>query len=222
MFCSGSMRFMNNAVLIIGGTAPSYESITNDIASSYICAADSGFDTCLAWNVIPNLVLGDMDSVMHSDKLSICNEILRFPRNKDYTDTELGINILYERGYNHITIIGGGGGRIDHLFALLYLFFRISNAPFQWITNNERIILVKRSITCRLPHHSLVSVFPGPRGASSMTSTGLQWPLTNVQFAPGFFGISNIAIDDSISITTNDESLIAILPLEAVLLEYKA
>ncbi len=202
--------------------APSYESITNDIASSYICAADSGFDTCLAWNLLPDLVVGDMDSVMHRDKLNICKEILQFPRDKDYTDTELGINILYERGYNHITIIGGGGGRIDHLFALLYLFFRTSNTPVQWITDKERIVLVKNSITCKLPRYSLVSVFPGPSGASAMNSTGLKWPLNSVQFMPGFFGISNIALDDNITITTNNQPVIVIVPLEAVLIDYKA
>lgn len=212
---------MNSAVLIIGGTAPLYESITNDIACSYICAADSGFDTCLAWNLIPDLVLGDMDSLTQTDKLAICKEILRFPREKDYTDTELGINILYERGYQQISIIGGGGGRIDHLFALLYLFFRTSNAPFQWITDKERIYLVTRMITCKLPRHSLVSVFPGPSGASSMQSTGLQWPLQKVQFAPGFFGISNIALDDTVSIATNENPVIVIMPIEASLIEYK-
>jgi len=212
---------MNNAVLVIGGTAPSFESIKNDIDSSYICAADSGFDTCLAWNLVPDLVVGDMDSVVHADRLSSSKEVLRFPRDKDYTDTELGINILYERGYNQITIIGGGGGRIDHIFALLYLFYRTSNTPFQWITDKERIVLVKHSVICKVPCHSLVSVFPDPRGASNMQSTGLKWPLNDIQLAPGYLGISNYALDDTVSITTNQTPVIVVLPIEAVLLEYK-
>mgnify|MGYP005843702553 CR=1 FL=1 len=209
---------MNKASLIIGGHAPSYLAIANDIASTYLCAADSGFDTCLQWNILPDLAVGDMDSLIHTKELTMCREILRFPKNKDYTDTELGINILYERGYDNITIIGGGGGRLDHTIALLYLFFRNNNTPYQWITENERILLVTTSLNCRVPIQSIISIFPGPHGASSMKSSGLKWPLEHVQFKPGYFGISNVAQQETVTIETLEEPLIVILPIDAVIL----
>ena len=209
---------MNNALLVTGGLAPPVSMLQKELQSaSCVCAADSGFDTCLSWNLIPDIALGDMDSVEHSKELSQCREVLRFPRDKDYTDTELGINLLRERGFDTITVAGGGGGRADHIFALLYLFFR-TQAPEQWITDKERILHLPRAMRFSVPLGACVSVFPGPYGSTGMSSKGLRWPLDGLVWKNSDFGISNVAVSEEIMIDPGKYPLIAVLPLETVIM----
>jgi len=48
-------------------------------------------------------------------------EILKFPAEKDMTDTELAVNTAIDRGYKNIVIIGGTGTRLDHTLSNIFL-----------------------------------------------------------------------------------------------------
>ena len=93
------------------------------------------------WGICPGLYIGDMDSVEdHAglQDLPVENRIIH-PVDKDYTDTELALKFLEERDYRDIVLIGGGGGRIDHLLANRALFSR-DGRPLEWYTADEHII----------------------------------------------------------------------------------
>jgi len=102
-----------------------------------IVAADSGLLLAEKAGFIPDWIIGDMDSV-DTERLAAYapEKILRFPRDKDYTDTELAFSLLREKGCGPVWIIGGGGGRIDHLFGIRSLFER-DYPPERWLTATE-------------------------------------------------------------------------------------
>ncbi len=96
--------------------------------NAYIIAADSGCAQVEALNsagfeICPHLLLGDMDSFRKesAEKAFPKAEFLHFPPEKDYTDTQLALEVAKEKGYADIEIIGGTGGRVDHLMANLVL-----------------------------------------------------------------------------------------------------
>jgi thiamine pyrophosphokinase len=145
--------------------------------------------------------------------------VMRYPADKDYTDTELAFSLAFEKGCGEIWIIGGGGGRIDHLFGIRCLFER-DFFPRRWITGAEDIFCVDAAVcgsfSGSIGRGSVVSVFPLGEGPWKAGSNGLKWPLDDVCWSRGFFGLSNAAVDDNFSITAEAGRFMVILPLSAM------
>ena len=182
-----------HGLLVIGGVGPSADVLREKARSmDLIVAADSGLDLAVSAGLTPNLVVGDMDSLSDASLLDRYppQNVLRFPTDKDETDTEIGLRVMRERGCTDITVAGGGGGRIDHLLGIAALFEREA-PPSAWLTDREEIFLVEKEREFEGWEGSTVSVFPVGASASHMSSAGLQWPLDGLEFRRGFAGISN-------------------------------
>lgn len=210
------------ALLVAGGEAPPRERLASRFDSfGLICAADSGLDTLAAWGIAPGLIVGDMDSISDPRLLEAypAAEILRAPRDKDDTDTELGLRALAERGATRIVLAGGGGGRLDHLLAIRALFERGSRGqrprPAEWHTANEALYLVENGATLDLEAApgSTVSVFPLAEGSSGMRSAGLRWPLAGLAWGSGGFGVSNEAPSGCFSVSAGAGDILVVLDL---------
>jgi thiamine pyrophosphokinase len=72
---------------------------------------------------------------------------------------------------------------------------------------------VTGAVSREVPPGSLVSVFPLGAGPWKAESRGLRWPLNDLPWAPGFFGISNIAGEGLFSINVTAGRFLLILPL---------
>ena len=88
-------------------------------AGDLIIAADSGYHNAKALGVQPTVLLGDMDSIGNTDEIPEMVEVLRVPAEKDFTDTQMAVDVAIERGAEEIVIIGGLDGRLDHALANL-------------------------------------------------------------------------------------------------------
>ncbi len=109
---------MKKFVVIIGGECK-VSGIPRDIFdSAFIIAADSGYDTAKKLGVTPHLLVGDMDSI---SEVPSDVEIYRVKAEKDDTDTMLAISIAKSRGADEIILVGGGGGRLDHLLSNIFM-----------------------------------------------------------------------------------------------------
>lgn len=176
-----------------------------------MAAADAGLENALGVGAEPDLVVGDMDSLSDLALLGRfpADRVMRFPRDKDETDTEIGFRLLGERGCDEITIAGGGGGRIDHLLAVAGLFEREA-PPRAWLTDREEIHLVQGAAFFSGWRGSTVSVFPLGEVASELSSRGLRWPLDGLRMRRGWAGISNVATADQVRITVGHGRLLVI------------
>jgi thiamine pyrophosphokinase len=120
-------------------------------------------------------------------------------------DTEIALNLLWDKGCDEVTLAGGGGGRLDHLLALRALFDR-PRAPRRWVTDTEdtRCVEAGETLTLHPPSGARVSVLPAATGPWSATSQGLKWPLNNISIDNGWVGISNIAVSTEVVFTAID------------------
>lgn len=205
------------ALLAIGGQGPERAALEPLLPGfGFVCAADSGLDLLSRWALAPDLIVGDMDSVSSPALIASYPgaEVLRFPRDKDESDTELGLRLLFERGYREVSIAGGGGGRIDHLFAIRALFERPGLRPLAWFTDAAAIRLVRAGERLEFPAEpgSLVSVFPLASGAEGMESGGLKWPLAGLVWTAGGFGLSNEATDGDFWVRAGRGELLVVTP----------
>ena len=87
-----------------------------------VIAADGGWRICREEGIVPDLLLGDFDS-LHT--VPDFGHIRRVPVEKDDTDMMLAIKEGLARGETDFRLYGGVGGRTDHTIAnlqgLLYL-----------------------------------------------------------------------------------------------------
>jgi thiamine pyrophosphokinase len=184
-----------------------------------IAAADSGLLAAEAAGLRPDWVLGDMDSLGAAglERLEAYppERVLRYEAAKDYTDTELALRLLYDKGCDETWLVGGGGGRLDHLLAIRSLFER-QRCPTRWLTAAEdvRFLEAPGELTVSGAAASLVSVFPLGQGPWDVESEGLRWPLAGLPWDRGFFGISNTA-DRDFTVRAKKGRFLVILPLGA-------
>ena len=87
-------------------------------ADDLTIAADSGYHTAKTLGERIDLLLGDFDSIGQIPRDGDF-EIRQVPAEKDYTDTQLAVEIAIERGADEIIIIGGLSGRLDHTLSTL-------------------------------------------------------------------------------------------------------
>jgi len=183
--------------VITGGEGPAPKALREIAAQAdLLTAADSGLVAAEEAGLSLDWVLGDMDSLDDPARLAKYpgERVIRYPREKDFTDTELAIALLREKGCDEIWLAGGGGGRTDHLFAIFSLFER-AEPPDRWFTANEEIRCLRegRALEAALPSGSLVSVFPLGAGPWAAESSCLKWPLDGIAWERGGLGLSNVA-----------------------------
>ncbi|MDR1899637.1 MAG: thiamine diphosphokinase [Treponema sp.] len=182
--------------------------------AALVAAADSGLAAAEDAGLRPDWIVGDMDSLeeLPGGLLRLAayppDRVRRCRRDKDLTDTELALELLWEQGCGDTWIVGGGGGRLDHLLALRALFER-DRFPRRWITAAEdiRCVAAPAVLTAGaaggpsvLPPGTLVSVFPLGEGPWRAESAGLRWPLDDLAWHRGFAGVSNEAETGEFSI----------------------
>ena len=109
-----------HALIFIGGDAPQPSLRDRLPDAALVIAADSGWAYATAFGFTPDLLVGDMDSIQ-PEHLAAARasdtEIIEHSADKDFTDTELALQLARKFDYRHIHLVSGGGDRFDHLLA---------------------------------------------------------------------------------------------------------
>lgn len=161
-------------------------------------AVDSGTSYCLERKLTPDFVVGDFDSI---DKKTLKKletkgiPILRFPEEKDQTDTEIAVQIAIEKGATKISILAGiAGDRIDHMLAnvLLPIQYKV---PIYYVDGNTKLWLAKGPGTQKINgrKNDLLSLTPLSKTVRNINTSGLKYSLKNgTLFLGKTRGISNV------------------------------
>ena len=209
-------------IAFIGGEGPA-EDVCGRLAGAadLVAAADSGLLAAGKAGIRPDWIVGDMDSLGDPALLDAYppERVIRYPHEKDFTDTELALKLLWEQGCDEVWLFGGGGGRTDHLLAIRSLFER-EPSPDRWITKAEDIRRLRRGERLIFPGTGRegeaikgISVFPLGTGPWKAGSRGLKWPLDRLVWDRGFFGISNEAPAGSFSVSAVRGDFLVLAPL---------
>jgi thiamine pyrophosphokinase len=202
-------------IAITGGEGPRSEALKKLAKlADMIIAADSGLAACEEAGIAPDWIVGDMDSLDDLKRLEKYppERVVRHRSDKDFSDTELALSLLWEKGCGEVWLAGGGGGRTDHLLAIRSLFER-QRAPDRWFTAGEEIFRLKEGQTrcVEATIGGVVSVFVLGAGPWQAESNGLKWPLNNIVWESGGFSLSNVVQEAPFEIKSRKGNFLVIV-----------
>ena len=212
-----------HALIVAAGDAPERAALDRSWPGwsdgvELVVAADAGADTAERLGIRPDLVVGDFDSIAPGglDRLRAAGIPVEItPADKDESDTELAIRAALARGAGSLTIIGGLGGRPDHLIANLELLAlsELADLPVQMVDDRTRVSLIQgpgaRDLAGRIGDH--VSLLPLGPGVEGVTTAGLAWPLNDEALPLGpARGLSNVRTTPVARVTVRAGLLFAV------------
>lgn len=180
----------------------------------FIICADNSFPAAISQGVTPHLIIGDFDT---GAPISFPEgtEIMRFPVEKDDSDTMLCVKEAARRGFTEITVAGGLSGRLDHTFANLQtLAYGASIGLDITVTDGENEALLLRPGKKIFPKKEgfSLSVFSYGEKASGISVRGVKYPLENGELTNLFpLGLSNEIIADEAEISFKSGFLLIII-----------
>lgn len=183
-----------------------------------IIAADGGANHCDLLGIKPDVLLGDLDSILPEILESYKTEgtvINHHPKRKDATDLELAFDLAVEKGSRSVWLVGALGGRWDMSLANIML---AASDKYKHLT----ISLLGRDCSMQVLHpgtHTIigepgqkVSIVPLKGDAQGITLSGFEYPLKNrsVPFGSSI-GVSNIMEKDQGTVQFTQGVLLCVL-----------
>ena len=184
--------------------------------SDTILAADGGARLALALGLVPQVILGDLDSLTEVEARVLEDmgvHILRYPVAKDKTDLELALNHAIQADYSPIIVMGGYTGRIDQTIANLTLLsspeaIHAGARLDDGIT--ESFFIASSGIIYGQPG-DLISLIPWGLPAEGILTDGLAYPLNRETLFPcRARGISNQMLGHTASVHVEKGLLLCI------------
>lgn len=198
----------DTAVALIGAGAvlPQDIDAITEIAPILV-AADGGAGSALAHGHIPDLVIGDLDSLPEIATEKLSSEKLIHIGEQDTTDFE---KCLARIDAPLILALGFTGLRLDHELAVMSALVRHPEKRCLLVGSHDVVFHAPRALTLDLEIGSRLSLFP--MAVLHGQSEGLQWPIDGIRFAPdGRVGTSN-AVTGPVRLTFDGNGMLVLLP----------
>jgi thiamine pyrophosphokinase len=222
------MAEINKALIVTNGYIKdpglTYKRITKfyDFGeNTLIIAADGGAKNCINLRLMPDIVIGDMDSINIGiiEKLNIGQKAIKFVSSsteKDESDTQLAVNYAAGRGIKNILIVGAVGDRIDHSLANLFLLasplYEALNIKI--LADSYEIFTANKSLDIDGEAGKILSIFSLTPCTFFIKTSGLKYKLKNEKlfFSP-VRGLSNIFLGNKAKLDIKEGKLLLIKEL---------
>lgn len=211
-------RGRRTAVIIAGGRLRPSTAVRALVSGAgLLICADGGLRHARTIGRVPDLVIGDFDSVsagLLAWARRGCARVRHYPVAKDKTDTELALDAAAARRIRDVDLLGMMGGRPDHELANVLLLVAARRRGIRArIHDGRRLLFLVQS----------EEVIPGTRGdvlsllalseaAGGVTTTGLRFPLARGRLDVGSsLGISNVIDSPPARVAVKRGTVLAIL-----------
>ncbi len=185
-------------------------------AGDFVVAADAGYLCCNKHGIIPDLVVGDFDSMRIEELDGAACEHVQLPCAKDDTDTLAAIRAGLEQGCCEFHIYGGISTDMAHSFANFQClnFLEEHNAHGFLHTEGQVAQLVYAGSELQFEDeiNKRLSIFSLGQRACKVSLRGTKWTLDNATLSEAFpVGVSNVIIEKSAKLSVHEGKLLCIL-----------
>ena len=190
------------AVIVAGGDAD-ISQIRKELSTveyELLIAADSGADYIIEAGYMPDVVVGDLDSI-RSKKAALSSEIKTYPSEKDFTNTEAAFDYAFKSGADDILIYGACGRRLDHFMGNLSLLIKADKLGIGCMLKDTyniiRLISGDTTISKAYAFGDYVSLIPIDDNVI-LSLEGFKYPLKNYHLTrDNALGVSNEITSDT-------------------------
>ena len=179
---------MKKCLILANGTPPKKSVINYLIRKGYdtLYCADGGANSAYKLKVIPDFIIGDLDSIKsdvkkyYSDK----SKIIKYSRQSD-TDVEKCLKHVIGKGFRDAILIGGTGDRLDHSFCNLGIVLKFFDKIKIKVVHQSSVLeALKGEVKLNTIPDETISLYGFDR-KTKITSKGLKYPLKNISLPFG-------------------------------------
>lgn len=201
--------------------AAEFDRLLAPVEGSYIIAADGGLRHLEKLGLIPNVIIGDFDSLEYVPQGA---EV--YPVEKDDTDSMLAVKLGLQKGFRDFILYGTlDGPRLDHTVAnyqlLKYLTEHSARGVLVGLTFCATVV-ENGEIHFGPNHAGDISVFCIGPEAKGVSIRGLFYELEKGTLSSGFpLGVSNHFTEKEASVSVEQGALLVLWRREAGLPEFR-
>ena len=181
-----------------------------------VVAVDGGFAHLEAIGRVPDLALGDFDSLGYvPDGV----EVIQHPSHKDKSDLEIAFDYTEEHAFDRVLVYGATGGRLDHTMANLQMAagFAERGMEVAFIALDYAVCIVVGPQRFELPRvdRGTVSVFSARDKAFGVKEQGMEYPLDVPELTNRTtWGLSNELVGSPASVSVEEGTLYVFCPIQ--------
>lgn len=187
-------------------------------AGDLLVAADGGYRLCEAAGFVPDLLIGDFDSLgADAAAHAHAGETVVLPCAKDDTDTMAAVRAGLARGYGRFELHAALGGDVGHELANLQVlsFIRAHGAQGCLHGHGQTVFLVlPEDGACELSaaEGTRVSVLAFAGDARGVRERGLRWELSDATLSASYpLGVSNEALGGTFEVSVRFGRLLVVV-----------
>ncbi|HZK43726.1 MAG TPA: thiamine diphosphokinase [Syntrophomonadaceae bacterium] len=188
-------------LILANGDYGDLEKYSKDIMKAdVVLCADGGANYAYLLNIVPDYIIGDMDSINSKVKDFFLEKEVgfkKFPKKKDFTDIQLVVSLAEDLGANRILFLGTQGKRLDHTLSSIYssMGASINAKEVTHYSPDCTVHIVSNHLKLAGNIGDIVSVLALTDEVNGLSHWGLEYPLDNVQLQKSNpYAISNILI----------------------------
>jgi len=205
------------AVIFANGDASDPDIVRHWTAQAdLIIAADGGTRHALSAGVLPQVVIGDLDSLADADRERLDRSGVQpivYPTHKDHTDLELAVRYARGQQATEIIIFGALGGRWDQSLANVMLLAapELAQVPVRLVDHALSIQVIRDRAEIAGRVGDTLSLIALSGDAHGVTIEGCEYPLHEAALPLGAtLGISNVFAQPAAKITVRQGLILAL------------
>lgn len=203
---------MKKALLFINGTPP--ENFPDLEQYTLIACTDGAFHY-LKQKSFPlqklDFISGDFDSHSGADE-EVYDEKFIYTSDQEKTDFDKALEIIQEKGFSKVDVLGGSGGEMDHFLGNLTVAYRFRD-QMEIIFSDEfsEYFFIPGNFEIENVKGKMISLYPFP-SAENIITQGLNWQLQNENLnMVSRIGTRNFAVENRISIKYSKGDLLVFI-----------
>jgi thiamine pyrophosphokinase len=192
-------------LLIANGEAPPAVLAKRMIEwSDLVVAIDGGSNHCAKWNVLPDFIVGDLDSITKENRDRFTKSEFVYLPDQSKHDFEKALEFLETLMPEEVRVLSCWGKRFDHILANLYVTLVMRHSfTITFFDAEGELSVIKKKIVFADSIGKTISLFSF-HAVNGLSIEGCKYSNTQPDFIDGFIGLSNIITENPATIRLKD------------------
>jgi thiamine pyrophosphokinase len=195
---------MKKCIIIANGKSPSKKVLGYFYSKGFnsIICADGGANSAKKLGIVPDFIIGDLDSISLSTLKYFKNKstIIQIKRQND-TDVEKCLKFAIKKGFKEAILLGVTGDRLDHTICNLDIVIKFFNKIKTYLTAESSFLSpINNDTTIKSEIGETISIYAFDK-KTIITSIGLKYRLNKSSLQ---FGVrestSNVSISNEVKL----------------------